>query len=67
MYKKTKEIKSVKQKVVRSNLATMLVIARLSWGEVLSPLNWYYNFSKLFPPARKSVYKQGVANYFFRN
>ncbi len=61
------KIKSLKRNVVRSRLATVLVVARLSWGELMSPLHWYHNFTKIFPPPRKSVYKQGLANYFFRN
>lgn len=52
---------------MRSRVTTLLVIARLSWGELLSPLTWYHNFTKLFPPPRKSVHKQGLVNYFFRN
>ena len=64
---KNQKIKSIENKIMRSYLAKMLVIARLSWGELLSPLNWYYNSTKIFPPPRKSIYKRGLANYFFRN
>ncbi len=48
-------------------MASLMVIARLSWGEFSSPLHWRNSFLKFFPPPRKSVYKQGLANYFFRN
>lgn len=61
------QIKTLKKKMVRSRLATVLVIARLSWGELMSPLHWYHNFAKIFPQPRKSIYKQGLVNYFFRN
>jgi len=61
------KIKSAQRNSMRSQVTTLLVIARLSWGELLSPLNWTHNFIKIFPPPRKSVYKQGLVNYFFRN
>jgi hypothetical protein len=63
----SEKTKLLKQNFMRSQLTTLLFIARLSWGELLSPLNWTYNLIKIFPPPRKSVYKQGVVNYFFRN
>ncbi|MCK6623421.1 MAG: hypothetical protein HUU32_22185 [Calditrichaceae bacterium] len=52
---------------LRLRMASLMVIARLSWGEFSSPLHWRNSFLKFFPPPRKSVYKQGLANYFFRN
>jgi len=51
----------------RYRLTTFMFIARLSWGDLVNPLNWKYNFSKIFPAPRKAVFKQGIANYFFRN
>lgn len=64
---KNQKIISTEQSVMKSHLAKLLVIARLTWGDLMSPLNWYYNSTKLFPPPRKSVYKKGLVNYFFRN
>ncbi|MFQ5583824.1 MAG: hypothetical protein ACE5GL_05260, partial [Calditrichia bacterium] len=55
------------QKAIVSKFTAILVIARLNWGSLISPLNWKYNFTKIFPAPKKSVYKQGLANYFFRN
>jgi hypothetical protein len=51
----------------RYRLTTFIFIARLSWGDLVNPLNWGNNFSKIFPAPRKAAFKQGIANYFFRN
>jgi len=52
---------------MRLKVAELLVIARLSWGGFVSPLYWKHNFIKFFPPPKKAVYKEILANYFFRN
>ena len=51
---------------MRLRMAALLVIARLSWGEFLSPLHWQNNVVKFFFPPRRSIYKQALFSYFFR-
>ncbi|MCB0303599.1 MAG: hypothetical protein KDI38_07465 [Calditrichaeota bacterium] len=58
--------KTSKKRPMRLRMAALLVIARLSWGEFLSPLHWQNNVVKFFPPPRRSIYKQALFSYFFR-
>lgn len=52
---------------MRLKMAAFIIITRLTWGELVSPLYWKRNLPKFFPPPVKVVYKQLLANYFFRN
>ncbi len=51
----------------RRPLATLLVVLRLSLSEPLAPVFWRLRLQRFFPPARKTVYRKGLADYFFRN
>lgn len=50
---------------IRLKMAALLVIARLTWGEFLSPIYMKNYFVKFFPPPRISVYRQSLYQYFF--
>lgn len=52
---------------MRLKMAVLFVFARLSWGNLLSPLYQKNTLRKMFPPPRKSVYKKGLVDYFFKN
>ncbi|RMG64198.1 MAG: hypothetical protein D6715_10090 [Calditrichaeota bacterium] len=51
----------------RRPLATLMVVIRLTLTEPLVPVFWKLHLQRFFPPARKTVYKKGLADYFFRN
>jgi hypothetical protein len=63
----TVKIRKIRRIPLRAKMTALMVIYRLSWGEFVSPLYWKNHFVKFFPPPKKSVYKQILANYFFRN
>lgn len=50
-----------------ARMAGYWVIARLSWGAFNSPLYWRRHIRQFFPPPRRSIYKQALIDYFFRN
>ena len=64
---KTVKVRRIRRIPLRAKMAAVLVIYRLSWGEFISPLYWKNHIVKFFPPPKKAVYKQILANYFFRN
>jgi len=52
---------------MRLKMAALWVFARLSWGELDSPMYWRKNRQKFFPPPRVMVFHQPRLNPFSRN
>lgn len=52
---------------MRIKIAVWWVFARLSWGEVNSPLFWQKNRSRFFPPPQVMVFYRPRLNPFSRN
>ena len=62
-----RKLKLLTGATMRLKMAALIIIARLTWGELVSPLYWKRNLGKFFPPPVKVVYKELLANYFSRN
>jgi len=52
---------------MRLKMAALWVFARLSWGELDSPMYWRKNRQKFFPPPRVMVFHKPLLNPFSRN
>ncbi|MEJ2636864.1 MAG: hypothetical protein P8184_16440 [Calditrichia bacterium] len=52
---------------MKFSLLAIFISFRLAWGRVMNPLMIPANLPKIFPPARRAVYKKSLANYFFNN
>ncbi len=52
---------------MRLKVAILWVFARLSWGELDSPLHWQKNRQKFFPPPRVMVFHKPLPTPFSRN
>jgi hypothetical protein len=63
----TVKMRKIRKIPLRAKMTALMVVYRLSWGAFVSPLYWKNHVVKFFPPPKKSVYKQILANYFFRN
>ncbi|RMH98612.1 MAG: hypothetical protein D6681_11775 [Calditrichaeota bacterium] len=50
-----------------AKMAMLWVMARLTWGEMNSPLYWRRHLVKFFPPPKKAVFKELLTYYFSRN
>jgi len=53
---------------MKLKMRVLLMIARLSWGQLfLNPLMGERTRRRLFPPPIIFIYKKSLADYFFRN
>ena len=52
---------------MRFKLSSLMILARLAWGEFNSPLHLRNNMRKFFPPPIVYIYKESLRDYFFRN
>lgn len=52
---------------MRFSIMALFISARLAWGRLLSPILIPGYLTRIFPTPKKTVYKESLANYFFKN
>jgi len=52
---------------MRFSVIAVFISLKLLWGRVANPLMRPKNALKFFPVPLKKVYKESLANYFFKN
>jgi hypothetical protein len=52
---------------MKFSFLALLISFRLGWARIFNPLFINIHTPKFFPTPRRTFYKEGLANYFFKN